>query len=90
MWISLQFMTEKEEELVCTRAQPSELTLSRQQPKELAPFVFSIFRNISTSSSSEDFRIATRDQYDAESRVLFPASKDVPCFQKHSTAEQTD
>jgi len=39
MWISLQFKTEEEEEVVvCTRAQTSELTLSRQQPKEAACF----------------------------------------------------
>jgi len=85
MWISLQFKTEEEEEeevVVCTRPQTSELTLSREQPKEVASLVFSTFRKISTSSSEEDdSRVATGDQYDAEVRVLFPASTDVPCFQ---------
>jgi hypothetical protein len=93
MWISLQLRTEEEEVVVCTRAQTSELTLLRQQPKEVASLVFNTFRKIFTSSSSSEeevCRIATRDQYDAEGRVLFPASTDVPCFQEHSTPEQTE
>ena len=72
MEISLQFSTEQEELVVCIRAQSSELTLARQQPKETVPFVFSTFRKISTSSSSskKDSRRATSDQYVAEGRIL--------------------
>ena len=77
---SVRTEDEEEVEVVCTRAQISELALSRQQPKELAPLVFNTFRKLSTSSSSseEDSRIVTRDLYDAESRVAFPASTDIP------------
>lgn len=65
--------------VVCTTAQTSELTLEREQPREVAPLVFNTFRKISTSSEQ-----ATRDEHDAEGRVLFQTSTDVQCFQKHS------
>jgi hypothetical protein len=73
--------------VVCTRAQTSELTLEREreQPKEVAPLVFNTFRKISTSSEQ-----ATRDEHDAEGRVLFQTSTDVQCFQKYSTPCETD
>jgi hypothetical protein len=84
MWISLQFRTEdeeEEEEEVCTRDQTSELTLSRQQPKELAHLDFSNFKKIS-ASTEEESRIARGqlkcDGTRAETRFCLSAKRTSP------------